>query len=223
MKKILLGYCLLFTSIFVFSQEGTFLQDITGKPYMLKKYSKVVEGSAFFKEQFLRGDVILNNGYEFKNQQLKLNLLENLLNYRNDRQQEMISTATVKEVVLTDSLAGRQYRFVYSDFLDGSNKPDRGWYEQLYLGKATLLKQYKKELMEKPLYGSASVELSISTQQRYYIIYAGEWQWVKKIKNLPEILHIKKNELQKFIKEQKLNTETEENFIALVHYYNSLQ
>lgn len=213
--------CLLFTGTFTFSQEGTFLHDFTGKPYMLTRYIKVTEGSAFFKEDFMMGTAIMYNGDEFKNQ-WRLNLLDNQLNYLDNRQQEMIATGSIKEISLFDTLTVRKYNFVYSDFLQGNSKPDRGWYERLSSGKTILLKQYKKALRETPLYGSASTELTITTQTRYYILFAGEWKWVKKLKNLADFLSDKKVELLKYIKDRQWHTEAEENFIALVDYYNSL-
>lgn len=223
MKKQILFIYLFFNSALIFSQDGTFLHDYSGKPFMLNKYSKVVEGSPFFKDNFLSGKVVIDNGVEFKNQLLRLNLLENQLHYLDDKKQEMIATAYVKEAVLFDSLYYRHHFFIHSDFLKGENKPGTGWYERLSTGKAFLLKQYKKELKETPLYGSATTELSITTQPRYYVLNGGKWNQVKKLKNISELLSDKKTELSKFIKDQKLDVEKEENLIALVNFYNSLQ
>ncbi len=223
MKKLNLFICLFFSSALIYSQDGTFLHDFSGKPFMLTKYAKVVEGSAFFKENFLNGKVVLDNGIEFKNQLLKLNLLDNQIHYLDNKKQEMVATASVREVVLFDSLFFLYHFFIHSDFLKGENKPGTGWYERLSTGKAFLLKQYKKELKESPLYGSATTELSITTQPRYYVLNGGKWNQVKKLKNISELLSDKKTELSKFIKDQKLDIESEENLIALVNFYNSLQ
>jgi hypothetical protein len=220
MKKVFISFCLLIGNLFIYSQV---LHDFTGKPYMITQYSKVVDGSAFFKEVFLMGDVIMKNGDVFKNQSLRLNLLDNLLNYQDEKKQEMIATIPIKEVSLMDATKGVQYNFIHSDFIPGNIMPERGWYEKLQKGKATLIKKYKKEITESPVYGSANNELTISTQIRYYLLVDTEWKIIKKQKNIIEMLGNKKSELQKYIKDQKLDEETELNFNEIVRYYNSIQ
>lgn len=223
MKKLILLICLCFISIWLFSQDATFMHDFSGSPYISKKYARVVKGSVFFKEPFLKGSIILTNGQEFKNQLIRFDLMENQLLYLDNKQQEMIATATLKEAVLFDSIINRYYFFVHSSFLKGESMPGTGWYERLATGKVFLLKQYKKELRETPIYGSSSTEFSISTELRYFVFNNGKWNLVKKMKNISELLSDKKSELLKFIKDQKLDTESEDNFISLINFYNSLQ
>jgi hypothetical protein len=46
---------------------------------------------------------------------------------------------------------------------------------------------------------------------------------VKNLKKITEVLSDKKTHLQKFIKDRQMNSETEENFLSLLNYYNSIQ
>lgn len=223
MKQNLLCIGLLSVSIIAFSQP-TFLHDnITGKPYMLLKYSKVVDGSAFFRENLMHGNVIMQDGQEFKNLRLRLNLLENELNYLNQLREEMISTGPVKELILFDSLTGLQHTFNHTAYLNVKDISVKGWLENLEKGKVSLFKQYYKNLMETFVYNSPNADIVITTQIRYYILYNDQWLLIKRIKNISDILSSKKDELTKFINENKLKADNEENFKSIISYFNNLQ
>lgn len=199
-----------------------YVYTVAGTPFVTAKFAKVVEGSPFFNEQMMRGAIILSGGKEYRNILIRLNLLESQVNYIDEKQIEMIATTPISEVVLWDTINNNHYRFVFSDYLETADKPEKDFYELLQAGKAELYKQYKKNILESKPYGSATVEQSIKTEPRYFVLITGKWVRIKKMKELTGLLIDKKNEIQKFMEDQKFSKDSEANFEAIIAYYNTL-
>ena len=199
-----------------------YVYTVGGTPFVTAKFSRVVEGSPFFNEQIMPGAIILSEGKEYKNILLRLNLLESQVNYISERQVEMIASTPVKEVVLWDTIRKKDYRFIFSTYIESIEKPEKDFYELLQSGKAELYKQHKKSIMESKPYGSATIEQTIRTENRYFILVKRQWIRVKKLKELPMLIADKQKDVQKFISEKKLSGDNQENFEAVIAYYNSL-
>jgi len=199
-----------------------YVYTVAGTPFVNAKFAKVVEGSPFFNEQIMRGAIILSEGKEYRNILLRLNLLESQVNYIDEKQIEMIATTPVSEVVLWDTINNNYFRFVFSNYIETTDKPEKYFYELLQAGKVELYKQYKKDMLESKPYGSATVEQSIKTESRYFVLISGKWVRIKKIKELTDLLIDKKNEIQKFVEDKKLTKDSEASFEAIIAYYNTL-
>lgn len=199
-----------------------YVYTVAGTPFVTAKFSRVVEGSPFFNEQMIRGAIILSKGKEYRNILVRLNLLESQVNYIDEKQIEMIASTPISEVVLWDTINNNHHRFVFSDYIETTDKPDKDFYELLQAGKAELYKQYKKKMFESKPYGSATVEQSIKTDLRYFVLISDKWVRIKKTKELTDLLTDKKNEVQKFVEDKNLTKDSEANFEAIVAYYNGL-
>src|SRR5688572_15560448 len=147
-----------------------YLYTVGGTPFITAKFARVVEGSPFFNEQMMRGAIILSEGKEYKNILLRLNLLESQVNYLNEKEVELIASTPVRELVLWDTIHNKDHRFIFSDYIKTADKPEKDFYELLQAGKAELYKQYKKRILENKPYGSATIEQSIQTNLRYYVL-----------------------------------------------------
>lgn len=199
-----------------------YVYTVAGTPFVTAKFAKVVEGSPFFNVQIMRGAIILSGGKEYRNILVRLNLLESQVNYIDEKQLEMIATTPIREVVLWDTINNNHYRFVFSDYIETTDKPEKDFYELLQAGKVELYKQYKKSILESKPYGSATVEQSIKTELRYFVLSSGKWVRIKKIKELTDLLTDKKNEIRKFVEDKKLTKDSAANFEVIVAYYNTL-
>ena len=197
---------------------------VGGHPFSMAKYAKVTEGSPYFKDDWMRGTAIVKSGDQYDNQLLKLDLISNELHYLDSAAQEMITTEKVVEVILKDSVSGKQYRFVYSSAIavPKSERPATGWYQLLTMGAANLFRKFQKEIVETRPYGAATYEEAIQTTSVYFLAYKEEFYRIKKIKDLPEILNDKHKELSNYINNKNLSGKSEFDYIALVEYYNSL-
>lgn len=195
---------------------------VAGTPFVMAKFARVVEGSPFFNEKMMKGALILSEGKEHKNLFVRLNLLETQVNYFNDQNVEMIATTPIKEVIIWDTILGKDYRFVSSNYINTSAAMDRGFYELLQAGKAELYKQHKKQMRETRPYGSATYEQTIQTDIFYYVLVNQQWTKVKRLKEIPELLPDKKAEVLKFIGDKRLSGDNQTNFEAVIAFYNSL-
>jgi hypothetical protein len=199
-----------------------YMYTVAGSPFVTAKFSKVVEGSPFFNEEIMKGAIILSEGKEYRNILIRLNLLETQVNFINEKQVEMIASTPIREVVLWDTIHNKDHRFIFSEHIETTDKPEKDFYELLQTGKAELYKQYKKRIMENRPYGSATTEQSIKTDLHYYVLLNGKWIKIRKIKELIAEFADKQNEIQKFLSDKKITSDSEANFEMITAYYNSL-
>ena len=186
------------------------------------KYVKVVEGSPYFRETWMRGMVTMSKGSRYDSILLRLDLLDNSLQYINLDGKEMIATSQVRAIILNDSVTGKKYEFENSVFLPVTNKIETGWYQLLADGQVALYKRLVKTLKENQPYGSATVEQTISDATQYYIFANSVFTRVKKIKDIPVQLNDKKEELNKYISSKNLSSHSDADYASVVDYYNSL-
>lgn len=236
MQRLLIYCCFCFLYINAASQKTVnvdnvpsitggainYMYAVAGTPFVNTRFIRIIEGTPFFKEQMMKGAVILSEGKEYKNIMVRLNLLESQVNYLDDKQTEMIATTPVKEIIIWDTINHKDHRFVFSNYIETTEKPEKDFYELLQSGKAELYKQYKKRVLENKPYGSATTEQSIKTDIRFYLLVQGKWTQVKKMKDLPDLFPGKRNEIQKYINEKKVTADNEANYGSVVAYYNTL-
>ena len=199
-----------------------YMYTVAGVPFVNARFARVVEGSPFFNEKPMKGAIILSEGKEYKNMMVRINLLETQVNYLDDKQVELVASTPVKEVVLWDTINGKDHRFVYYSYIGANEKIEKSFYELLQTGTAEFYKQYKKLLSESKPYGSATEEQRIHTQTNYYLLKTGRWEKIKKLKDLLEVLNDKSAEIKDFIANNKVSGDNQDNFEKVVGFYNSL-
>lgn len=97
-----------------------------------------------------------------------------------------------------------------------------GWYLLLSDGRAALYKRFVKTVADNKPYGSVTVEQTINTSTLYYVFVNSVFTRIKKIKDIPELLKDKKDELNKYISSKNLSGKSDLEYAELVYYYNSL-
>jgi len=194
-----------------------------GRTYSGEKYADVISGSAYFKDDWMRGTFIVPGGPAQTGFVVRMDLLGNKVHFISEKGEEMEATMQIKEVFLEDTVSGGKYRFIHSNFISNDAiKPDHGWYEVLQDGKATLFKKYKKEMEEtKPDYGTTTTHSKITTSERYYILNDKRLQVIKKLNDIYLVFFDKKAELEDFIDKNKLKGR-EDDYIKIVAQYNLL-
>ena len=235
MKKLLACCCILTAATNVNSQRVVdveketgnatifnYVYTVAGVPFVNAKFARVTEGSPFFNEQMMKGTIILSEGKEYRNMMVRLNLLELQVNYVGEKQAEMVATTPVREVLLRDTINNKEHRFVFSDYIEVAEKPEKDFYELLQAGRAELYKQYRKRLVESKPYGSATVEQRIQTELKYFVLKGKQWARVKKLKDLVGLLNDKARDIAKFITDNKIEGDNEVNFEKVIAHYNGL-
>lgn len=121
-----------------------FLRTVGGEPLMNTKFVRLVEGTPYFSDNWMKGNVIIEES-EYRNLLLRVNILETTLEFMDKKGEAMVCTNPVKRVVLKDSIKGVQYNFTHSAFLPEIPEFKRCWLMELVIGKASLYKIKKTD------------------------------------------------------------------------------
>lgn len=195
---------------------------VGGVPMNNAKYVAIVEGSAFYNDAFVPGKIVLSGGRMYDKMKLRLDLMDNSVQYKGTDGEELVATTPIRTIVLYDAVSEKPLQFDHSDFITPGSKVETGWYQLLDTGTIWLYKRYIKNIRENKPYGSATTEQYITTSSHYYIIVNSVFTPIKKFKSLPDILQDKKAELQQFISSTGLTGKSDKDYSTLISYYNSL-
>lgn len=193
-----------------------------GVPIANIKFTKLVEGSQYFKNDWMKGVIVMSEGWQYPNILVKLNLVDNEIIYKDKNGNELIANSPIKRVILTDTISRETYIFLNSRFVLNNGNDANVWYQVLFEGNASVLKQANKILKENIPYGTGLIEQTITDNPKYFILYDNKLTHVKKVSDVAAILPDKKNDLLKYISDKKITGKGESNFVEIVHYYNSL-
>lgn len=191
-------------------------------PVIKDKYPKFASGSPYFLEDWIEGDIQLSTGEIYHNVKMRLDLVENTLQYVNDKGVEVVAGSNIKTILLNDSINGHKYKFVHSAYIGGATSVEPGWYQVLASGNATFFKRTVKSIVEPRNYSSGDNEPSVNSQTEYYLYADWGLSRIKKIKEIPLLLKDKTDELEKYIATKKLSGKSDPDFVSLIEYYNGL-
>jgi hypothetical protein len=194
---------------------------IGGEPVVTAKFSRLVEGTSFFKDDWITGDLILPGGQLVRGLPLKLDLYHREVHYKDDKDNQYLATSPIREVVLVKSLD--TFRFVHSAYLPSAPKVKEGWYQQMFAGAATLYKYYKKDLSENKPFDSPIMEQRIRTTPVYYVAYNNSFTEVKKPKDVAAVLSSKKSELESWLSKEGKGLSAENQMEGMIAYFGELQ
>jgi hypothetical protein len=199
----------------------SFFNVIGGEPFVNVKFTRLVDGSPYFSENWMKGNIMLSGEREYPGVYLKLDLFDNEVHYRDTKGNELTAVTPIWKVVLFDTAAQKIFTFINGSGIQTSSRAN-GWYEILVEGKASLFNKIEKRLDEKRPYGSATIEQSIISTPHYFILHNGTLTEVKKIKDIPDILAEKKAAVAEFTKEKNLSGRGQEDLASVIAYFNSL-
>jgi hypothetical protein len=231
MKPFLFTCLWFFASIFASAQQivhvdkddynaSSFFSSISGEPVLRARFVKLVEGTPFFKDEWLPSIIITPQGRQYNNIKVKLDLMDGRLYYTDSAGNEFIALSPIKEVVLVDATNNQKFRFL-SSF--GLRMLKEGWYVPLVEeGKARLFKFFDKDVREDKPYGSAVTEQKIVTREKYVLVYKDLPVNIKSEKDLPAALGDQQLALESFIKSQNKKLPLKDRLVAAVNYYNTL-
>jgi hypothetical protein len=196
---------------------------VNGSPFINEKYVRLVEGTPYFKAEWLKGVLVGETGQEYKDLLVRVDLITNEVHYQDQNGFEMVAVTPIKEIVLTDS-TGNNFKLVHStSFPKTASAIKQGWYQWLASGKATLYQFQTKGIGEIRPYGSATYEQHVSTTEKYLVLINDAFIEIKKPKDVPAILANKKKELEEWLKKKDdTRASLEDRFTAMIEYYNSL-
>lgn len=186
------------------------------------KPDNIKSGSVFFLDDWMNSTIILKNGEQYKNIKAKLNLYEHKVHYLSNGA-ELVADSPIGNLILMDSANNTSYHFVSYNLAKKPHAPvNEQWFLSLKEGAASLYKLFDKTIEESRGYSSAIVDRYIRTKESYFILYKGALRPVNRIRELPEILFDKQQELHAFIR-QNTKKPFEKQLVETVTYYNTLK
>jgi hypothetical protein len=202
--------------------NSAFFQVVAGTPVTPTTFYKVVEGTVFFNDAWMKGSVSLDRTKEYKNLMLKIDLLDGKLHFKDIKGDEMICSNSIAVVKLMDSVTGASYQFVHTAFIPAFAKMKPAtWMEILADGEVQLYYHRRKSIQESRPYGSATMEQRILTGDFYYVVIGDQSVRVKKLQDVIDALPGKKQEVQQWVNSNNL-PKNAQGFAKVVAYYNSL-
>ena len=194
---------------------------VGGNPFVNVKFARVVEGTPFFVEHWTKGTVITLNNEKFTDIEMRVNLADNQIHYMKNGI-EYVSDRRFREIILDDMKEGKRYSFK-PGYPGVPHATDKTFFQVLADGNVTLLKQIRKVVSDRAVYGAATVEQVIGNVEVLYIYKDGNMIKLKKEKeSILEPLVDQKQKLDEFIQQNKLKFKSEDDIVKLVTFYNSL-
>jgi len=208
--------------------NNAFWNDANGRPLKINVDFRV-EGSPFYYEEYCQADVYMANGKKYENVRVKLNLVENDLLFKTDKNEEMIVTSAVNKI----KFYNYTYQGVFKEeitlisFKPVLNEKGTDIFELLDDGTAKLVKKVDVNFTDNKPYNEATITRTYNRTETLYALMPGNNQELIKVqKNKTGILELfadNYNKIATYIDEGKLKCKTEKDIIQVFQYYNSLK
>ena len=221
MKKIKITLLLLF--IFTIRLKAQFIQnlpDIQGKPLLERTYSDV-SGTLFLYNDWLKGAVEQGNNISYKDVDLKYSTYKDELFFKNPKDGSMLSfVLPVTAFSLTINGKIEIYR---NGFPDIDNFNTKSYYQVIFDGGIKLLLKSYKTLIEVKPYNSTTTEKKFVDNSAYYVLNDNVMTKFKpSMKDFLEIFNSKSNEIDAFIKKEKIDFKQNQDLTKVFVYYSTL-
>ncbi len=195
------------------------IRDIQGRPVQAKVYTDV-KGTPYLQQDWATGSIKLINGSELSGIELLYDQVNDELIFKGENGQMQAFAQPVLEFTIKTDNGNRTFKKGY-DAVDEATL--NSFFEVLADGKTQLLKRTTKTIFEERPYGSASKVKTFSTNDAYYIAKANKpVKFRRDKKSVLLAFSDKADELDKYIKVNKLNLKDDADLTKLVTYYNEL-
>lgn len=218
MKTIKITILLLL--VLVGFSKAQYIQDVQGRPVFEKSYVDV-KGSPFLFNNWILGDVKLENGATHANVPLKYNIVDDILYFRAPKDSSLLEfVIPVIRFKFNEAFGGALFS---KGFPAIENFTNQSYYQVLYDGKVKLLKKQIKTILENKPYNSATTEKSFLESNLYFALKGGEMQKLRPAKkSLLQLFTDKEAQVEDFIKKEKIDFKSDEDLAKVFKYYDSL-
>jgi hypothetical protein len=211
------------TIILVMMLQYVSAQNVQLNNRVLKQHTVYSElsGSPYLTNDWTKGSIILGDGKVVENLDIKFDQFTDAILYKNDNGEELEVAEPVKEFKVKIKNIDRLFRAGFKPV--GSNT-ETNFYEVLVDGSLKFLKRFKKEIMTTRDYNATSDTKTVTEKISYYIVKDNQPILVlKNEKAILEAIGEKENELNDFIKQNKLKLKDEGDIIKIIEQYNKLK
>lgn len=207
-------------------QSNPFLSDGNGRPLYMQTVNNS-EGSPYFTETYKKANITLADGRVAKEVKVKFDLLNNQIQYLNEKGVEMIPDLPIRRFIFVEPFFDQPRDFVM--FQNGFPAIGRftpaTYYQVLDTGRVKLLKSIKVSYRDDKPYGSPEVTRIYERAIGYYA-FTPEGEMIKIEKDREVFAYIFKSrqkEILAFINEKKLKLKGESDYLEIFRFYQSLQ
>lgn len=218
MKKLLL-----FISIFLpLSQlKAQIPSKSDGQLYATTDLSRA-NGSPFMTEDWVKGTVLLQDGRVFKDIDVRYNDYNDQIYYKGEDGSILYFIAPVKEFTIMPADGSSELHF-QSGFTNVPDYTAKSFFIVLGEGKTRVIKKVFKMVEERIEFPVTTPIKRFEESTKYFLVTPEKVVLIKNDKkNLLNALGNKQPELEKYIKQNGLNTKDDADLSKLITYYNSL-
>lgn len=206
------------TLAFYYSQLGDQSPLYNGSRFIPTGFEFRTGTPYFLSEQFDSGSVIYD-GINFKHLPLLYEDLRQRLVTKIDNYPLQLVNPRIRSFVIS----GHSFIRLAADSLN-PGIPRTGFYELLYPGPSSVLKETFKEIIDLASMEENAIIHFVEESHDYYIKSGNTYQRVKSKSELSEILHPYQKEIRRFMKKNKLNfrKDKENTLIQVAGYYDQI-
>ena len=210
----------------VLDQSNPFLNDGNGRPLYLQTTNNS-EGSPYFNPEYKKANIVLEDGRMARNIKVKFDLLNNQIQYLNEKGAEMIPNLPIRSFIFVEPFFDQPRDFVM--FQNGFPAIGRftpaTYYQVLDTGSIKLLKSIKVNYRDDKPYGSPEITRIYEKTVGYYAyVPDGEMIKIEKEKEVfAQIFKTRQEEILAFINEKKLKLKTESDYLEIFWFYQTQQ
>lgn len=218
-KKI--GMILLLLCGYAANGSAQSVQDVSGKVYKVKTEENLTGTTLLFPE-FLNGEVQFSGQRSVKDLLLNFDAFSNVLLFKNAAGEIRELTGAVESFKIYDTTNENKTLILFRSGYDKILNFDRNtFYEVRYDGKLKFLKKVNKYIIEKTDYSAGAKGSEIKEKEFYFIFKDGKLVQVSKNqKSVLAVFTDKREILEKFILENKINLKNEHDIIKFLTFYD---
>jgi hypothetical protein len=177
-------------------------------------------GSPFFDTEFNYADIQLENGQQYQNILVKINLLSNEVIFKSDDGKELAILPSIKSVILKKSGGNILFEYGFPVF-EKQNK--KTIYQILTKGETSVLKYFFVQVTEAKPYSSATMLRTIEKFPKLFV-YNKNIGLQRAPKSDEDVTAVFKNDaaqINKIIADKKLKIKKEEDLVNCIAMFNS--
>ena len=215
----LIVFCIL-SGIDIQYASAQYAEDFRAKVVLEKTYTDV-KGSPYFFDYWSLGVVKMASGASYKDMSLKYDQVTGELIFKDKDGKYLGFADPIAEFKLIDKTDS--FRIFRSGLKATDGNSDKSFFEVLYDGSTTLLRDPQKNIVEHRAYNSSTAVKSIVETPAYYVLVNDQLVKIKKDKK--SILGVLTNpdQLDKYINDNKLNLKDDRDLAKLMLYYDSIK
>lgn len=180
-----------------------------------------IEGSPYLNDEFVDGTVFTVQKQQFVDVPLRYNIFNDQMEFKTqDGEVQAIATPEIVEKVNIGDI-----QMVYLPY-SISKKIRKGFFTVIEEGKASLYLKHEiffQKAVEPAAYKDAEPAKFEKRPDEFFIrVGSAEAQLIDNKKDLLDAFPDKQNEIEKFVKQNKIKTNNSENLLEVIRYYNSL-